>query len=358
MLNKNKIAILSTGNGGQTMAAYLSAKGYSIALYAREQERVDMFPQDHLFHLSGIINETVKVDCISCNMAEVLKGAHLVIVTTPAQYHTIIAQAAAPYLQDGQIVLLSPGRTFGTYTFAKDLVRSGCRARIRLAETETFLFTCRCAEVARPQLFCIKHAMPIAAHFKEHRDEVMEAVSNVFPGIEPTSSTLKTGFSNIGMVFHPLPILLNITRVEAKENFLFYHQGISPLVANILERLDRERVRIANAYEVDVPTAEEWLFARYGSLGSSLFERIQNTSAYAGILAPTDIDTRYVYEDILTGFVPMYYAAKAAGVDVPIIRSAILWASTIYHYDFLHFGRNDSKIHFKSIFTEQQSSSE
>lgn len=350
MLDTNKIAVISSGNGGQSMAAYFANMGFSVSLYAREEERVVMFPKDRVFKLRGVVEGNPVVDFISSSMREVIKDAHLIMVTTPTQYHEVVAREMAGCLADGQMIVLNPGRTFGTYVFMKTLADNGCGADVVIAEAETFVFACRCARVAEPVIHGIKEHVRVAAHDAAYSAAVVDALQKVFPGImEPAPSTLYTSFSNIGMVFHPLPILLNITRVEAQEKFLYYRQGISPLVANILDRMDSERVEVANAYGVDVPTAYEWLGIHYGAEGDTLYERIQNTDAYANIYAPTDIDTRYIYEDMLTGCVPMFYAGQAIGIETPIIKSAILWASTVYATDFIHNGRNDTRLDFEQL---------
>lgn len=350
MLDLHKIAVISSGNGGQTMAAYLKHAGYSVSLYVRERERVLMFPTDRVFHLRGVVQGDPAIDCISCDMAEVIRGAHLIMVTTPAQYHPVVAREMAPYLEDGQIVVLNPGRTFGTYVMKKTLAEAGCNQEVIIAEAETFVFACRCARVAEPFIHGIKKHVRVAAHNPADTPKVMEALSPHFAGIMvPAENTFVTSFSNIGMIFHPLPILLNITRVETQEKFHYYTQGITPLVANIIERMDRERIEIAKAYGADIPSAFEWMGEHYGAQGDTLYERIQNTEAYANIYAPTDIDTRYIYEDMLTGCVPIYYAGHAIGVDAPIINSAILWASTIYATDFKQNGRNGEVIDFYSF---------
>lgn len=350
MLDQNKIAVISSGNGGQTMAAYLANLGFTVSLHVREKERVEMFPADHIFHLRGMIEAESVVSMISNEMHEVIKGAHLIMVTTPAQYHPFIAQEMATCLEEGQIIVLNPGRTFGTYVFKRKLDYSGNNKNVILAEAETFVFACRCSRIAEPFIHSIKNTIHIAAHNPCDTSRVLEVLSPIFPGImKPAKSTLYTSFANIGMVFHPLPILLNITRVENQEKFRYYIQGITPLVANIIDRMDRERVLVAKAYGVDVPSAFDWLSEHYGSKGDTLYERIQNTEAYANIFAPTDIDTRYIYEDVLTGCVPVYYAGKAIGIESPIINSAILWASTIYASDFKQNGRNDKIIDFTAL---------
>jgi len=344
----NKIAVISSGNGGQSMAAYFSYLGYRVALYAREAERVDMFP-DFKFTISGAINAETEVELISSNMSAVIKDAELIMVTTPAQYHPIVARAMAPHLVDGQSVVLNPGRTFGTLAFSKVLSECSCKANIMLGETDTFTFTCRCPKLRMPQIFKIKDTVRLAAHDNTYAKELLDLMHEIFSMYSLAESILYTGFSNIGMIFHPMPILMNITRVEAKEDFKFYIQGISPLVAGILEKMDLERVTVANAYGVAVPSARRWLEECYGSRGESLHEQIQNTDAYKTVLAPTDIDTRYIFEDILTGCVPTSCAGKAAGIKTEVLDTLIRWASILYGRDFRAEGRNENLIDFKSF---------
>ena len=343
-----KIAVISSGNGGQSMAAYFSHLGYKVALYAREAERVDMFPDNH-FVLSGEVEAEVDVDLISADMYEVVHDAYLIMVTTPAQYHPIVARAMAPHLADGQAVVLNPGRTFGTLAFSKVLAECGCKADIMLGETDTFAFTCRCRELRKPQIFKIKDSVRLAAHDKAYGVRLLGILQEIFSSFSLAESILYTGFSNIGMIFHPMPILMNITRVEAKEDFKFYINGITPLVAGILEKMDVERVTVAYAYGVAVPTARQWLAEAYGSRGDSLFEQIQNTDAYKSVTAPVDIDTRYIFEDILTGCVPVSCAGKAADVKTDVLDTLVKWASILYGRDFHAEGRNETLIDFSSF---------
>jgi opine dehydrogenase len=346
-MNGNKIAVISSGNGGQSMAAYFAYLGFSTSLYAREAERVKMFTSSK-FTISGEVEGEVEIDIISDDMAEVVQDAFLIMVTTPAQYHHIVARAMAPHLVDGQAVVLNPGRTFGTLAFSKVLADWGCKADIMLGETDTFTFTCRCPQPGHAEIYKIKDSVRIAAHDTAYNEQLLNATRKVFKMYSLAESTLYTGFSNIGMIFHPMPILMNLTRVEAKETFLYYMEGISPLVATVLEKIDLERVAVAKAYGVSVPSARQWLAECYGSRGGSLHEQIQNTVAYKTVTAPKDIYTRYIFEDIPTGCVPVSCAGKVAGVKTDAIDTLIAWASMVYGRDFHAEGRNETLIDFKS----------
>ena len=351
-LNENRIAVISSGNGGQTMAAYFANMGYSVSLYVREEERATMFPKDKVFRLRGLVRGDPVVDLISHDMKTVTTNAHLIMVTTPAQYHHIIAREMASCLEDGQIIILNPGRSFGTYVFEKMLSQYNCQAKVIIAETDTFVFACRCEKVAEPYIHGFKKRLNVAAHKKNDTPTVAKVLSLKFPNIvRPVASTVYTSFSNIGLVFHPLPFLLNITRAERRERFFIYAEGITPLVADMLERLDAERVAVARAFGADVLPAFDWLKEHYGAEGGSLYERIQNTEAYMKIIAPVDLYSRYIFEDIPTGLVPISFAGKAIGCATPVIDSAIAWAGSIYGMDFRKDGRNDEMIDFGALIT-------
>lgn len=314
-----------------------------MSLYAREQERVDMF-EGTRFTLSGIYQWEAELACISCDMGAVLEGAFLVMVTTPSQYHTIVAKEMAPHLVSGQTVVLNPGRTFGTFEFSKALRAAGCQADVTLAEMETFVFTCRCDTVAAPIIYSVKRDVKVAAHQVQRTPGVTQLLGGLFPSICAASSVLETGLSNLGMIFHPVPVLMNLTRIEAKERFLYYKEGITPLVAGVLERLDAERLSVADALGVSVSPAIAWLGARYGAQGNNLYETIQDTDAYANVYAPTDTRTRYVFEDVATGCVPIVCIGQALGLTTPITKAVVDWASAVYGVDFYKRGRNAEKL--------------
>ena len=347
-LQQNSVAVISSGNGGQALAAYYALHGFDVRLYARQQERVEMFPSLD-FDLQGVEPGTARLGLISCDMGEVLKGASLVMVTTPAQYHAAIAKTMSPWLEDGQTVVLNPGRTFGVLEFDAVLKENACRARILLAEADTFIFTCRCEQPGHPVIYQIKDLLKVAALHPADTDAVCTQLQRLFPCVQPASSILETGLSNIGMLFHPLPTLMNLVRIEAKERFLYYHQGISPMVAGLIEQMDDERVRLAQAAGVRVSPVLDWLQTRYGTRENSLYQAIQSTKAYAGVFGPTDLHTRYLYEDVPTGCVPAATLGRLLGVSMPVTEAVINWASTVCNTDFYARGRNEQRLNLAAL---------
>ena len=75
---------------------------------------------------------------VTSDMEVAFREAEMIMVVVPSSAHADIARAAAPYVKDGQIIILHPGRTCGAIEFDAVLRANGCKAEYILAEAETF----------------------------------------------------------------------------------------------------------------------------------------------------------------------------------------------------------------------------
>lgn len=348
------VAIIGAGNGGQAFAAYFTHLGCTVSLYNRSVKALEDIESNDGIELMGVYCYKEKIHLLSTNIEEVIKGADLIMVTMPANAHHHIAKIMAPHLKDGQVIVLNPGRTFGTYNFMNVLKSSGLNADIILAETDTLVFTCRVLKNGICRIFSLKKELYIAAHRPENTKKVYEMLNKYFDVLIPAESVLFTGLSNLGVIFHPVPIILNVARIECKETFSHYQEGITPTVASLLEKIDKERVEIAHQLNIEVDSAVNWLNRIYKSEGETLYEALQNNPAYTEVLAPSTIHNRYVYEDIETGLVPLSAIAHKIGVKSYTIDTIINLANLLYDFDFVQHGRNENRIDLETIIKQTE----
>ena len=158
--------------------------------------------------------------------------------------------------------------------------------------------------------------------------------------MEYTSEYFTVTLNNVGAMFHPIPAVMNISRIENKENYYHYTQGISPLIASYIEKVDIERGKICEKMNSKFISVTEWLKEEYNTLGDNLYENLQSNKAYAKIIGPQNIDHRYIYDDILTGLVPLYKTAVFKNVEARCMKSFIDFASLLLNYDFILNGRD------------------
>lgn len=342
MNSELKITIIGAGHGGKAMAADLAIRGHAVRLYNRTYENIQTIAARGgiELELETGSQELGPIHTVTDDMARALDGAHLIMVVVPASGHRDIAEACAPHLVDGQIVVLNPGRTGGALEFRHVLAEAGCTAEIIIAETETFLFASRSNGPAQAQIFRRKNTVPLAALPSTHTQTVLDVLQEVYPQFIAAQNVLHTSLNNMGAVFHPALVLLNAGWIEATGgDFEFYIDGVTPSTALILERLDRERVTVATAMGIRAQTACEWLSRAYSAHGNNLFEAMHDNPGYKGITAPRTLRHRYIFEDVPYSLVPIAELGRRFGVDVWGMESMIQLACVIDGTDYRHRGR-------------------
>ncbi|MEA4934588.1 MAG: NAD/NADP octopine/nopaline dehydrogenase family protein [Lawsonibacter sp.] len=349
------VAVIGAGNGGTAIAGYLSSLGVKVNL-------CDLFPQ----YLEGIqaaggINLTLNgkttyqsLNLITEDAAQAIQGVHLIMVVTPSFTHKMIAAACCAKLTDGQMVVLNPGRTGGALEFLATIHGEGCTADITVAETQTLIYSCRKTGPASVEIYGTKKEVALGAFPANRIQRVLDLLHPFYPQFAPAKNCLETSLSNIGALFHPTPVLLNIGRIESDPNgYRYYWDGISPSVAVLIKAIDTERMAVAQAYGIRILNAEEWLRQSYDTYGDDLYQLLQNNRAYEDIMAPKTIQARYVTEDVPMSLVPISTLGRTAGVPTPNIDAVIQLTSSIYQTDFRSEGRNAANLGLEGMTKEQ-----
>ncbi|HOJ89227.1 MAG TPA: NAD/NADP octopine/nopaline dehydrogenase family protein [Pseudothermotoga sp.] len=349
-----KICVIGAGNGGQALAAYLALRGFDVALYNRSAWRIAPIVKTNKIKVEGEINATAEISFATTDIVQAIRDRQLLMVVVPAFAHRDIVKKIAPLLEDGQVVVLNPGRTAGALEFYNTLKEENVRKNVVIAEAQTFVFASRASNPGVVRIFRIKNAVPVAALPSRKNRELEKTLLKVMPEFEIAPSTLYTSFNNIGAVFHPATIILNTGWVESTfGKFEFYFEGISQSVAKVLEAIDRERCEVAKKFGIEPMTAVQWLAYAYDVRGSNLYDAIHNNEGYRGIQAPTSLENRYILEDVPTSLVPISAFGQLAGVRTPVIDSIIQLSSLIMEIDFFKEGRNFEKLHLQGKTIEQ-----
>jgi len=353
MSDATRYTIVGAGNGGKAMAAHLAIMGFDVTLENRTPSHIEAIQRRggiELESYDGGPRGFGTLRLITSDMEEALRDAEVIMVVVPSSAHGDVAQRMAPFLKDGQTVILHPGRTLGAIEFDAVIHRCGCTADINLAETETFLYASRAEGPAQARIFRIKDAVPLAALPATRTNLVLEKIRPAFPQYIDGVNVLQTGLNNMGAIFHPALTLLNAGWIEATNgDFEFYIDGVTPSVARVLEVLDRERVTVASALGIRARTALEWLELAYNVAGDTLIERIHNQSGYYGIKAPTTLNHRYIFEEIPMSLVPIASLGERYGVAVNGINSVIRLACIVHSTDYWRRGRTIEKLGIQGL---------
>lgn len=343
-------AVLGAGNGGQALAAYLALQGYKVNLFNRSLERIKTIKKLNGIHLCGLFEGFGNLNKITTDIGEAIADSEVIMVVTPAIAHKYLAQILSPYLKNGQIVILNPGRTGGALEFYNTLQKNKCQAEVVISEAQTFLYASRVIKPGWVKIMGVKNKVSIAALPATKTREVIEKIIPVFPQFTPVENILKTSLDNIGAIFHPAPALLNMAWIESTSGaFTYYHNGITASVAKVLEKIDQERMAVTFALGIEPTSAKDWLRMSYGVQGNSLYQLLQNNRQYTDIDAPATIKNRYIFEDVPMSLVPIASIGEMLSIDTPTIDMIVNLANIIHETNYWEVGRTAKSLGLKGL---------
>lgn len=339
-----KITVIGAGNGGLAIASHLAQTGHKINLYSIFTEELEPIISKGGIELEGAEEGFAVLNKVTNNVKLALDGADLIMIVTPANAHAKIARDCAPYLKDNQVVILNPGRTGGALEFSKILTKEKIKNKPIIGEAQTLIYACRKISSTKVVIYGVKKSLSVASFPAKNTEKLIKVLNKAYPQFVPAINVLETSLNNIGAIFHPAPTILNSARIESGEKFDYYHEGITPVVATVLENIDRERSEVAQVLKVKVQSAIEFLKKSYGVKADSLYQAIQKNIAYKGVKAPTKINIRYLTEDIPMSLVPIASIGHQLGISTPNIDSIIKIGSTMLNMDFWESGRTVDKL--------------
>ncbi|MER1966361.1 NAD/NADP octopine/nopaline dehydrogenase family protein [Castellaniella sp. GW247-6E4] len=340
---KNGIwTIIGAGHAGYSLIGRLGTWGYRIRVLDTDKHKVAAIDASGGLHVEGGDKDFAPVELASTDPAQALRGADVIVVCTYGTAHAQVAETIAPFLEDGQTILLLQGNMAGALIVRRALERAGCRAHVDVADMDSSPFQAKVLAADRVLLTGMKARWQLAAMPASRTAAVLERVGAAFRGMVAATNLLHTGFADLGGVFHVGGIITNVSRVEDDGDYHFYSSNMVPSVCNLLLKLDAERVAIARAYDVAVPDAVSWLASTYRMEPSSLHDMLHAlaSTAYKYSPAPKSLQHRFLVQDVGCTLVAFSALGQAAGIPSPTTDAAIEIAGALTGHDFWHEGRS------------------
>lgn len=339
--NKLSFAIIGGGHGGHGFAAYLSNLGHQVNLYNRTIEHVENIKTQGYIEMVGSISGKGYINLVTDDIEAAIQGVNIIMIVVPASAHKNIANLLASYVTEDQFIVLNPGRTGGALEFLNIIRKKNHDMQVCIVEAQTMLFACRIVNEGVVRMLSKKKEVKIAALPATQTKAFIKLIKPIIPEFIEASSVLDTSFNNVGALLHPIPTILNCGRIESTNgDFLFYIDGITPTVAKIIEKVDHERMQIANMLGIEALSLKSWLKHAYGARGKSITEALSNVACYLEIKAPTSMDTRYIFEDVPQSLVPIAGMGRKLGIETPTIDALIQLASVMNNKDYAVLGRS------------------
>ena len=337
------VTVVGSGNGGLATAFDFAHHGHTVRIFDTPH-----FP-DHVAEVAaagginaiGAIEGFAEIAYSGHDAETALDGAELIVPVGPAYSTENQARVVAPHLVPGQAVLVCPASCAGAITFKRAAGLNLDDDSITVGETSTLPYAVRIIAPGRINVFHkLGAGVYVAGLPRSGTDRLLSMIQDVYPGTVAADSVFQTTLQNGNPVIHPAVTLLNAGLIERTAGgFLFYEEGITDAVGRAIEAVDRERLAIASALGVSV-VSEPDLGVVQGYMREANYTTGYSTApGFLGISAQSQLDNRYLTEDVGYSLVFLADLAGRMGVETPMMEALITMASAVLGRDLRAEGK-------------------
>lgn len=339
-----KFTIIGCGNSGLVHAAKLYEKGHEIALLKTSNTNgrfFDIIQEEGCIHvkddtLQGNGREfVVKPRLITRHVKEAIAFGDVIMVATTTLQHEFVAQLIAPFVHDGQTIILVPGY-MGSLIFKKYIHKD-----VTYSEWETTAYNGRIVnnEYVRISFYNPRNAISVLPQARTH--QVLDMLSQCFDNTKYTRKhILESAFHNPNMIVHPIGIIFSASRIEySNGEFWMYRESFTPSVVNVIKAFDVQKNKVLQVFgcePLDYFEAAKWRNEEDLSIDAMAVFRSFADSSNKG---PSVINHRYLLEDVPMGLGLYISIAKLVGVDNSIPEGITALASALLGKDFRNGAR-------------------
>jgi opine dehydrogenase len=328
-----RVLVMGAGNGGKTSAADLGIQGKIVRLWEFPEWSSSLKEVQASGQLvaTGDFEGTAKIELATSNLAEAIKDCDTIFVCTVAQAHERVAKEMAPFMKPEHVVVLNPGSTGGTLVLARVWQELGMTKLPTLVEFHTLLYGTRASGDKVTCSLKVKYlnygTLPAAAI-----TEVGPSLETLFPALHRSNNVLAAGLCNANPIIHPPIVLCNLAQIEKNGTAMrFYADGVSPMVANLIEGLDKERMALLTALGGEaIPDPKYNKLQGYCDDDSSYYACFGLGPVFGTFASPPGENLakhRYFTEDAREGLGLYCSLGKVLGVPTPTAAAVIQLSS-------------------------------
>jgi opine dehydrogenase len=335
------IAVLGAGGTGHAIAADLSLAGFEVNLYEHpdfHKGNLEVIGEHGGITITGAERKRfTRIKCVTSKIEEALHDVGIIIVAVMATRHEGIAELCAPYLADGQTIVISAGNA-GSLVFANKLNEKGVSSKVAIAEFQGNLYSCRMIAPAEVFVALSSPIKYIAAFPAKDTGKVIDDLKGLF-NVLPATNVVEAALNSPNLLNHLAASLLNTGAIEqSKGEFYLFRQGLTPSVIRCIQAMHAEKSS---------------LFGKLGYIDRfpvGMVSKIADPQAspeleaFRGLIGPTNMQHRYISEDASTSVSLMVSLGDMINVPTPLAKALITIASIINQVDYLKEGRNVEKL--------------
>ena len=329
-----KITVIGGSSTGHAAAAIYSDKGFEVTLYdsAAYEEALNKVREIGTIQLRGKVRMISKIAHVTTDPAEAVKGAELIAVHVMSSRHAEVARAIAPYVQDGQHILIVPGN-LGAFVFRRVFDEMGVTAKVTLTDQEGNLCPCRLTGDAEVTVGMELKPKRIASLPSSDTARVLEALEGVWD-FKANKNIFEGALNANNVVMHIGTSVLSASKIETMgDDFILFQHGFTPASVKVGHQIREERLQVMNALGIEEHANP---LGMYHKVTHS--DEHPEISVFRTLSGPNCVKHRYLTEDCPNGLVPWSELGKLCGVPTPTMDAVISIYSLVHERDWRGIG--------------------
>lgn len=328
-----RYSIIGCGNSGLIHAAKLIENGQEVGILktsrAINDEFFNIIQNEGGYNVKDETNGGnrffVRPAFITRDVRRAVEFGDVLMVMTTTLQHEMVAQLIAPYVRDGQIIILVPGY-MGSLIFKKYIHKD-----VTYSEWETTAYNGRIVDSMYVRITFYNPRNAISSLPSDRVQQVVDVMSKCFPNTKyARKHILESALHNPNMIVHPIGILFSASRIEHSHGeFWMYKEAFTESVIRVIRAFDVQKNRILNAFgcdSLDYFEAAKWRNEENLSIDAmTVFRSFANASNKG----PSFINHRYLNEDVPMGLGLFISIGKVVGVDTSIQEAIMALSSAL-----------------------------
>lgn len=348
------ITVLGGGNLAQTCAGDLSLAGYKVTICDLPQfrDRIEPILKHGGIEMTGKArNGMAELDKVTTKVNQAVDGADLTLIAVPAFAHRVFAYACLPYLESSQIVVLL-GKGGSSLEFSKVKKELGIKENIIIGDTNTCPYGTRLVGPAHVNVFSTVKMFQASAFPSKNNDIIYNALKEIYKPVISANHVIETLLNDVNALLHPAPLIMSASYIE--DSKVLWKQCLTHSALKVIHAVDNERIKIGDALGLELPPFEKLYFnTGYSTRNGSLEETLMSAVGLDFLKAPSDMNHRYIKEDVPYGLVPWSEISDLLGIKTRMIDSLITIASTISDAEYWNMGRTNEKMGISGLNCDQ-----
>lgn len=318
-----RVAILGAGAIGPGCAALAASRGHQAVLWS--PSGAGTAGLGDVLQAEGALEGRFPV-VVAATLDDAFAGAEAALLTVPAYALPALLPRIAAAIPKDLPLLIAPAASLAPLAFAR---LRGPGAPVGAMATTPI--TGRRTAPDRVRIAAIRAEAEMGALPGCAAPQMAALAQSLFGNrwlVVPDA--LAAAFINTNPIAHAALVLANVTRIEQRESWGQYGL-MTPAVCRLMEALCAERDALAARFGHQPPSLVEALHRTNGVPRGPLHEMTRAIEQGRGVIAgPTDMETRYVTEDVPYGLAFYLAVAHAIGQPMPVTEAAVTVIETLW----------------------------